>query len=210
MKTSRVIIVGNGVLESWFLTEITKNDYCIGVDYAAYWLIRHGRVPEVAIGDFDSATPEQFKEIKKQVADVIRFSPEKDFTDMELAVRQGLRKKPETIIIFGALGKRLDHTMANIGLLETMEHAGVRGWIRDSDNRVTLVTDKLVLTENGGYVSVLPVSTEAIVTITGFRYSVSRKVIRRGQTIGISNEKSGKTGIITVEKGKVLVISSRE
>ncbi len=210
MKVVRIIIVGNGVLDRKFLTEITQDDYCIGVDYAAFWLVSQGRVPDVAIGDFDSVTPDQYKEIRKRVPDIIRFSPEKDFTDMELAVRHAIRRKPQEIILFGALGKRLDQALANIGLLETIEEKGIKGSIRDSENSATIVSTSLTITDGTGYVSILPVTEKANISMTGFKYSVGEKAIRRGQTIGISNELMGKTGLVTVTKGKVLVILSRE
>ncbi len=45
------------------------------------------------------------------------FKPEKDETDMELALNWAIDQKPEMIRIFGATGGRLDHMFANIQLL---------------------------------------------------------------------------------------------
>lgn len=210
MKTKRIVIVGNGVLDKEILTYILNTDYCIGVDFAAYWLIRHGRVPDVAIGDFDSVTPDQLKEIRKRVPDIITFAPEKDFTDMELAVRHALRKDPQEIILLGALGKRLDQSLANIGLLEAIEANGTHGFIYEAKNKATLVSKNLILKDGDSYISVLSVTPEAVITLKGFKYSISEKVIRRGQTIGISNELAGKEASVHVKKGKVLVVISTD
>ncbi|MBI4058148.1 thiamine diphosphokinase, partial [Candidatus Gottesmanbacteria bacterium] len=55
-KAERIVIFGNGRLLVYYVRQIRKSDYIIGVDRAAYWLITHGVVPNVAIGDFDSVS----------------------------------------------------------------------------------------------------------------------------------------------------------
>jgi len=49
-------------------------------------LLRKGIVPDVAIGDFDSVSNEELKEIRTRVANVKQYSPDKNQTDLELAV----------------------------------------------------------------------------------------------------------------------------
>ena len=202
-------IVGGGTVSDTFLPEIQKADYIIGVDHGAAWLIVHGITPNIAIGDFDSVSSKELEEIKKRVKIVKKYSSEKDFTDMELAVDHAISLHPNEVIIYGAIGSRLDHTMGNIHLLEMLNEKGV---IRDENNEVRVVSGQFVLKKEPRYpyVSVLPVSDSIEISLTGFLYDASNALIRRGQTLGISNEIREDQATINVHRGRALVVRSRD
>ena len=90
-----ILIFGNGKLSKKFLQEIHEGDYVIGVDRAAYWLIRQGRIPDVAIGDFDSVTKKEFGLIKKSIKTIKTYPKEKNSTDMELAMMHAKSLDPK-------------------------------------------------------------------------------------------------------------------
>lgn len=204
-----VAIAGGGKLSKKFLPEIIKSDYIIGVDRGAYWLITNAVIPNIAIGDFDSVSSKELVEIKKRVKTIKKYPPEKDATDMELAVKHTLLRHPQEVVIYGAIGSRQDHTMANIHLLDRLGDIGV---IRGANNEVRLVSGKLVLSKKPHYpyVSLLPITETLEVTLSGFFYDVTRAIIRRGQTLGISNEIRENEATIEVLQGKALVIRSRD
>lgn len=204
-----VAIVGCGVLEKSLIREIKSAKYVIGVDRGAYWLVRQSIVPNIAIGDFDSVSAREFQTIKNKVKRIERYPKEKDATDMELAVKHALSLHPKEVIIYGAIGSRLDHTMGNVHLLERLGDIGV---IRDANNEVCLVSGRLVLQKNSRYryVSVLPFTETVELTLTGFLYTVSHARIRRSQTLGVSNEIRENQAIIDVHRGKALVMRSRD
>ena len=89
----------------------------VGVDRGVYYLLQAGIRPARAFGDFDSVSDEEWAEIQKEVAELAAFQPEKDETDMELALNWALGQMPESISVFGATGGRLDHMLANVQLL---------------------------------------------------------------------------------------------
>ncbi len=209
-----IAIVGGGKVSKQFLSEIVKSDYIVGVDRGAYWLLANGSTPDIAIGDFDSVISRELRIIKQNVKRVEEHPKEKDATDMELAVEHAIKLNPKRVVIYGALGNRLDHTIGNIHLLERLSDMGIEGVIRDRYNEVRLLTKTFIIDRrqhrNYKYLSVLPVSDEMEVTLTGFRYDVSRALIRRGQTLGISNEIKGVQATIDVHRGRALVIRSRD
>ena len=86
-----------------------------------------GIVPQFAVGDFDSETQ---NEIPRET-EIIEVPAEKDFTDTALAVDVALEQGADFIYIIGGLGGRLDHTMANLALLEKLWALGVRAYITD-------------------------------------------------------------------------------
>lgn len=73
------------------------------------------RLPDVVIGDMDSITPS----LQRRYASVLVHESEQDHNDMTKAVRYILGRYPEVtaISIFGATGKRADHTIGNLSLL---------------------------------------------------------------------------------------------
>ncbi len=208
----RVVIISNGQLRPSILKLIHPGDFVIGVDRAAYWLIDHGIIPQVAIGDFDSTTREEMKEIRKKVKIVLTHPSQKDETDTELALKYAVNLKPESIDMYGAFGTRMDHTIASVLLLEPYSSHNIQITAVDNKNRIQFVENTIVIKKDASlpYFSVVPVSTHIVISIYGCKYPVVKATFKRGQTIGISNETLSKQTVLTLHSGKVLVIQSRD
>lgn len=207
-----IVIFGGGILDSIFLEALSGDEYVIGVDQGAHWLLAHGVVPDIAIGDFDSVSGEELANIKKKIQQVNEFPPEKDFTDMELAVEHAIEQSPQDVVIWGGIGSRMDHTVGTMHLLQKFLEKNIPARMRDRTNEVSLLRDRGVIPLSGAYryVSLLPVTDSIVVTLTGFRYSVSKQKITRGQTMGLSNELSKKEGSIVLHEGVAFVVRSRD
>lgn len=208
----RVIIFGNGYLEKEYLDFLHRSDTVIGVDRAAYWLIENGIVPDIAIGDFDSTGSHEFKLISEKVNSVKKFSPEKDYTDMELAVKEAVSLNPSEVVLYGGTGSRLDHTLVSVQLLDYFLKRKIKAESIDTHNRVQLVDTVLRLDKSSKYkfVSVLALSDIAVVSLSGFAYNVDKLTIRTGESIGVSNEIKESSAQIVVHSGKIFVIQSRD
>ncbi len=208
----RIIIFGNGKLSENFLKYIEPTDFVIGVDRAAYWLIDHGVVPQVAIGDFDSTTKYELQIITKSVSTVKQFNSEKDWIDMELAIQYTIKQNPSEVVIFGGTGTRLDHSMASIHLLDMLLKAKIPHVLIDDTNSVRMVSRGRTILERGEhkYVSILPYTKSVTLALVGFRYNVQKSTLFQGKTIGISNEILGLKAEITIFAGKTWVIESND
>lgn len=209
----KVAIVGGGTLSEKWLSEIKKSDVIVGVDRGAFWLLSHGVVPHIAIGDFDSVTQEEFLRIKKHVTDIHQQPPHPKYeTDMELAVEYAIRQKPSDIAIYGGVGTRMDHTVVTMHLLDGVEKKGIKGVIVDEYNTIRLIGRGRTILERGkySYVSLLPYSKKIIVSLKGFKYEINNVTIRQGQTLGISNEFAASEATIDLHSGKTLVIESND
>lgn len=211
-KIKRVIIFGSGRLVKKYLAVIKPSDFIIGADRGAYWLIENYIAPGLAIGDFDSVKSGEFKIIKDKSLKVAKFSEDKDFTDMDLALKAAVKLGPEEIIIYGAIGTRLDQTISSVHLLESISSYNIKITILDDKNKIQLIKSEIFIKKDNSlpYLSILPITDEITVTLKGFKFDISKKVIKRGQTIGISNQINGINGVITIHKGKALVIQSRD
>ncbi|OGG34835.1 MAG: thiamine diphosphokinase [Candidatus Nealsonbacteria bacterium RIFOXYC1_FULL_40_7] len=197
----RTVIFGNGTLKKDFLKILRPDDYIIGVDRAAYWLLKNNIIPDLAIGDFDSTSPYELKRIKERVKTIKIYPKNKNFTDMELAIRQA---KGE-VYIFGGSGTRLDHTMATLFTITTQICI-------DETNRTRKISKGRTILKPGGYryVSILPITSSIVISLSKFKYNLTKTKILRGSTRGISNEFAGRQAVIRLFTGKAWVIESRD
>ena len=96
-------------------------DLLIAADAGLLHLERLGLAPDLALGDFDSLgyVPE---------APQVEVCPvRKDDTDTMTGLRLGLGRGCREFVIVGALGGRLDHTVANLQALCWLCTQGARG-----------------------------------------------------------------------------------
>ncbi|HEM3682578.1 TPA: thiamine diphosphokinase [Streptococcus suis] len=92
-------------------------DLYVGVDAGSLRLLDHSLLLDWAIGDFDSVTSEELGRIKEQAEYFWQAPAEKDDTDLELALKEIFKAYPQAQVrIYGALGGRMDHMMANLFL----------------------------------------------------------------------------------------------
>lgn len=188
----------------------------IGVDRGVYTLLEHSIEPWVAFGDFDSVSDEEWHLIQEKVQKVNRFKPQKDETDLELALNWVIHQNPDKINIFGATGGRLDHFMGNLQLLmiPRLLDTDIEVEIIDVQNRLYLVKSGEHSVEKSPelqYISFVPV-TESVegITLTGFKYSLNNRNISRGSTLCISNELIQSSGTFSFSNGILMVIRSSD
>lgn len=183
------------------------NDFIICVDGATHHLKGLGVKPDIIIGDLDSSG-----ELLVGV-EVLKFKAEKDETDTMLAVMHGLKLGFHDFLILGGLKGRLDHTYANLSTLQYLTRHGGAGCFVDADNEAFLVENGEISFHKraGYYISVFPFGGDAAgVTEKGFKYELENAVMRADFPNGVSNEFLNENGIISVKKGSLLIILSRE
>ncbi len=211
-------ILGGGPIE--FLPPLTpyqtEKDIWIGVDKGALTLLSHGIQPKHAFGDFDSVTAAELAIIEENVGDLHRFQPEKDETDMELAILWALEQSPQKIRLFAATGGRLDHFFANIQLLinPVLNGNATPIEIIDQTNLVFLKApgsyeinkDPLMK-----YISFIPITAEVrSLSLQGFKYPLTNRHIPLGSTLCISNELINDYGNFSFSTGILMVVRSND
>ena len=161
---------------------------------------------------------------------VLTYPARKDFSDSEAAVREAVRiildarQKgdgiPETtdvsdeVYLLGATGGRLDHFLANLAVLMIPTKLGIRAWILDEKNRITLLREGCSLEKKhtfGKYVSLIPYTDEVTgVVLKGFRYLLNGHTFTRDNTLGLSNEIEDEIAEISFESGILIMILSMD
>ena len=119
MKTC--VIIAGGDLPGTI--EIPEQTLVICADCGLRHARRLGIVPDVIVGDFDSYTEEL-----PAGCEILRLPVEKDVTDTMQAVLYGEERGCRVFHIYGVFGgARIDHSLANIQMLHTMQTRGLKG-----------------------------------------------------------------------------------
>lgn len=180
----------------------------IAADRGARHLLAVGIMPTLIVGDLDSLAEEDLARCRDAGCRILRHPPGKDETDTELALREAFALGPSLIMIWGALGYRIDHSLANIFLLWQGLDRGIDIRLIDEWVEVFLVRGKgKVCGDEGHTVSLFPWGGKAEgVSLKGFEYPLTGAAMGVDHPYGVSNRLMEKVGTIEVEKGCLLVI----
>lgn len=192
---------------------MSEADLIIAADSGYNNASRLGVRPGLLLGDLDSIdrgalAPDELEHIEKIIVPAI-----KDDTDTQLAVDTAISRGADEIIIIGGLGGRLDHTLSTVFLLEYIKDKGARGVITDGRNRVRIMESGEELTIKRGYkyLSLVGLTdTCEGVSISGVFYPLKDAVLERKYAFAVSNEITADAAEISLSKGILLVIESRD
>lgn len=188
----------------------------IGADRGAMYLLQHGIVPDVAVGDFDSLSNEEFTVLSNQVSELDVAPAEKDETDTDLALQYAVGLQPQHILLTGATGGRLDHFMAALNSLSRFQqdHPDIHFMLLNKWNEMRLLTPGKTVLEKKQclpYVSFFafqgPIEQ---VTLTGMKYNVDNEIIEIGNSRFTSNEVLSEQGSISFSSGICLLVRSSD
>lgn len=213
MPSGRVVIVAGGKVTAECLQYIDEEDYIIGADRGALFLIEHGFTPALAVGDFDSVPEEALLQIQAGSTKTISCDPvNKDLTDSELALDYALGLQPQSIVMIGMTGTRMDQTLASIQMMTRALQRQIACSIIDPNNYITLTGSHAVVEERGyTYVSLLPLTPEVTgITLKGFQYPLDHATLKLGQSLAVSNVLVESSGTVTIESGLLLIIQSKD
>lgn len=202
---NRCIIFGSAEISNYDNINIKSSDYIIAADGGLVHVSQLGAVADLLLGDFDS-----IREFTDNYKEKLTVPAEKDDTDMMLAVKTAISKGFKEIVLYGALGGRLDHTYANIQILEYIYEQGCNGTII-GDSDVVCFQGQGIKHYNridGYYFSVFAISPETVITTTGTKYNLDKYTLTTSFPLGVSNEILEKSCSVEVISGKLLIIFS--
>jgi len=191
----------------------TQKDCIIALDGGLVFCAEHDIVPDRIVGDFDSLPAEKQELLEKYPQErIYRLPCEKDDTDTLAAIRMAVEMGYERFIIYGGLGGRLSHTIANIQSLLFLKEQGLYGELVGDGSRIFLIKEEVVVlpAKKNGYISVFSYGekTEGV-TIRNLKYEVEDADLTGSFPIGVSNEFVGKEAVISVKKGTLLVVEEQ-
>ena len=202
------IIIAGGDLPG--TVDIPENAFVICADCGLRHARRLGIVPDLIVGDFDSYTAALPDGIE-----VMRLPVEKDVTDTMQAVLIGEERGYKRFHIYGAFGgARLDHSLANIQMLHTMETRGLKGVLHHGGTIVSTQSPADGVCDYPlfeGDFSVFSLTDKSDgVTIRGCKYNVEGVTLQNSFPLGVSNCIVEECAEISVRSGVLLIVQVRQ
>ena len=209
----RAVVFVNGIVSDYAALRrwLQPDDYLICADGGSRHCVQLALRPDVVVGDMDSADPAVLATWQDAGTALERHPIGKNQTDLELALERAIRDGAEDILLLGALGGRLDQTLANLLILAQ------RAWparirLAEGDQVAQILLDGEVMTLTGAVgdiVSVVPLSPEVTgITYVGLEYPLEGAALRLGSTRGISNVIAAHPATIAIDRGILLVVQS--
>lgn len=204
----RCVIVGGADIRAYDFvrSHLRADDFVIYCDSGLKHREGLGAAPDLIVGDFDS------HENPHLPVETIVLPRAKDDTDSVFAVKEALRRGFEEFLLLGAMGARLDHTLANVGILLMLDAANKRVMAVDDYSEMRIVSrESEHVQDDCPYFSLLNVSGLARgVTIRGAKFPLEDGEITCEYQYATSNEVlPGQTAEITVKEGRLLLIKVR-
>lgn len=207
----RGLIITHGSIVNFDYYKNLNYDFCVCADGGIEYAKKLGLIPDVIVGDFDSCNREVLKFFEEKGVSIDRYPREKDFTDTQLAVKIALEKGCDDILIIGAIGNRLDHTITNIHILVYLLEKGIKGTIINENNRIFIINKNTVIHgHKGDLISFLPFGGPADgLKSDGLYYPLPEKMDIY-EPCGVSNIFTGDKAAVSIKSGFLLVIIPKE
>lgn len=180
-------------------------DFVVAVDGGYAHLEQANVVPDLVIGDFDSLgyVPEHPR--------VETHPSHKDASDIELAMERASEAGFETLVVYGCMSGRLDHTVGMLQLLGKFAQQGLSAFAIGDTFAVTALSDggqaELQFSEVvSGTLSAFALTNEVTgVDEVGLEYPLAKATLTNIEPLGVSNEFTGAPVAIAIERGTLLV-----
>lgn len=193
-----------------------QDTFYIGADRGSLYLLEQGIVADVAIGDFDSLSNEEWMEVIKHVPRIEKVKAEKDETDTELALLMALTMKPKELYITGITGGRLDHYESALQTFFQLQQNNpqVKMKIINKQNELSILfPGKHTIMRNELYPFLSFFAYHARVenvSLSGVKYETINDSIELGESRFTSNELVESVGYISFSSGICLMIRSSD
>jgi thiamine pyrophosphokinase len=172
----------------------------------------HARALELdvalAVGDFDSASPEAVTAAERQGTRIERHPVDKDATDLELALDAALAAEPSRLLVLAGIGERLDHLLSALHVLASPRYAAVEIDAVVGASRVHVIRDERTLEgEPGELISLFALHGPAEgVRTEGLAYALAGETLEPGSSRGMSNRFASEVARVRVSRGILLAV----
>jgi len=211
-----LIVTGGSINKSFLERHLQENkyNYIIASDKGLEVLDSLNIKPNYIIGDFDSIDTNVLnKYINSKNIELVKLNPIKDFTDTHMALKHAIEINSTNITILGAIGTRIDHTIANISVLKEALEKNILCTILNEQNKIFLIDKNITIKKEIEYpfISLIPLTTQVFgISLKGFKYNLENATISIGESIGISNEQIENEAEIGIKEGVLIVVKSKD
>ena len=206
-KVKCIIVSGAPDNDIQFLkSKLNRSSFIIAADSGYKNCLKAGIIPDLIIGDFDSASCPEFRNR------VIRLPVEKDDTDTFYCVKEAIKRGFSEIELLCAIGNRADHTYSNILCLDYCRKNSVKCAIANAKNKIQLLENEIEI-DNSEYefFSLFAFLSEAKgVSVKGAYYELNNADLNPSDQFAQSNHFKEEKVNISVKEGIILLIQSND
>lgn len=206
-KTFFAMAGGREPVSLWVKKVLEKNNFAnrFAADKGAKYFLGNNIIPDIVLGDADSAGKEIFHQAASLGCEVLTYPKEKDDTDLQLL----LKKLPiGDLVISGIWGGRFDHLYSNVfsltkifedklGIIIMADDKEIMFFIKDNE------TLELDFANNQAVeaISLLPLTKKTKVSIEGVHWPLKKESLNMYQPYAISN---------VIENDNIVICSCHE
>ncbi|HNV72698.1 MAG TPA: thiamine diphosphokinase [Candidatus Ozemobacteraceae bacterium] len=186
-KTRRILIAAGGSPDQ--PPPGTAWDLIIAVDHGGDLLRTWNLDADTVIGDLDSLSPEALKHHLDRGAEVVRYSADKNETDLELALRSLPNDPHAEIYLTNLWGGRFDHSIMNLLM---MSHFTCKGLLvfptTDGIGGIMSAGQLAVAAPHHLGTALIALSSEVTgISSHGVQWPLQKETLRFGESRGVSN-----------------------
>lgn len=210
-----VVVVGGGAPPPQALRALLpRAEQVICADRGYAHALALGLVPTVLIGDFDSLEPVDLDRARAAGVSVEAYSPEKDATDLELALDRAaaghVGELRITVVATPDVGERIDHLLSQLALLAAPKyaHAELLAWFGSACVQIVHPTRTVAIDGRPGeLVTLLAIGGEATgVSTAGLAYPLRDESLSPFSTRGVSNVLFSTSATISLTRGCLAIV----
>ncbi len=206
MFTDEVVVVANGSPPSpaLFNSCLEKGQTLVALDGGGHVCDTYQIEPALLLGDFDSISPSLLKKFS-HIPQI--HTPDQSKCDLEKGLEYLFAHSVKRIVVLGALGKRVDHSLTNIALLSRYPNL-VRF---ETENEICFALPKKISVpcDVGQTLSLLPQSSLVRgVSTKGLKWELNGTDLSN-KSVAVSNIAMVHKVEITYEEGDILICLNR-
>jgi thiamine pyrophosphokinase len=201
-KQALILANGDAPNKSRLLSLLGQCQLFVCADGGANTALKFGLKPDAIVGDMDSIHAETLAKFQH----IPRYEhTDENSTDLEKAIAWTIGQQYTHIIVVGATGKRLDHTVGNLGVLvKFYPDALIR--LMDDRGEVCFVGREYTFEAPvRSLVSLIPLTRCEGITTKGLEYALDNEALELGIREGTSNVVMANPVVISVKRGNLLL-----
>ena len=202
------VLAGGEPMPAQTILGLGRADLVIAADSGAENAAAAGLFVDVLVGDLDSITGQTLNAVVDGGTRIEAHHPDKDTTDLGLALTTAVELGADEIVIVGGGGRRLDHLLGNVAVItsRTLRHVPVR-WVLERETAYVVHSRRTIPVSNGSTFSVIPIGGDASgVTLTGSKWNLENVTLDSGGSLGVSNIAVASELFVEVQDGTLLVV----
>lgn len=193
-------------------TDIPSGALIVGVDGGVEHALARGLTVDVAVGDFDSISELGRVALERFGARLELHRPDKDATDLELALDLALALQPRRLLVIGSASGRVDHAFGQLLLLASDAYRDVEIDAQFGHASIHVIRrERSFQGEPGELVSLFALHGPAVGVVTeGLVYRLRGEALAPGSSRGISNVFATAHARVTLKRGVLLAVRPGE